>query len=48
MKIFILSESALKVRKIAVYRFLTSMLVQDLLRFKDLKNYRMVRKMLGQ
>ena len=41
MKIFILlSESPLKVRKIAVYRFLISFLVLELLRFKDLKNYR--------
>ena len=38
MKIFIvLSESPLKVRKIAVYRFLISFLVPELLRFKDLK-----------
>ena len=41
MKIFIvLSESRLKVRKVAVYRFLISFLVLELLRFKDLKNYR--------
>ena len=40
MKIFVLSESPLKVRKIAVYRFLISFLVLELLRFKDLKNYR--------
>ena len=41
MKIFIvLSESPLKVKKIAVYRFLISFLVLELLRFKDLKNYR--------
>ena len=41
MKLFILSsESPLKVRKIAVYRFLISFLVIELLRFKDLKNYR--------
>ena len=40
MKIFIvLSESPLKLRKIAVYRFLISLLVLELLRFKDLKNY---------
>ena len=40
MKIFIaLSESPLKVGKIAVYRFLISFLVPELLRFKDLKNY---------
>ena len=49
MKIFILlSESPLKVRKIAAYRFLISFLVPELLRSKDLKNYRkMVRKMRG-
>ena len=41
MKIFIvLSESLLNVRKITVYRFLISFLVPELLRFKDLKNYR--------
>ena len=41
MKIFIiLSESLSNVRKIAVYRFLISFLVPELLRFKDLKNYR--------
>ena len=41
MKIFIvLSESPLKVRKIAVYRFLISFLVPELLRFKDLKEDR--------
>ena len=41
MKICILlSESPLKIRKIAVYRFLISFLVQELLRSKDLKNYR--------
>ena len=40
MKILIvLSESSLKVRKTAVYRFLISFLVIELLRFKDLKNY---------
>ena len=40
MKIFIaLSVSPLKVRKIAVYRFLIPFLVPELLRFKDLKNY---------
>ena len=40
-KIFIvLSESPSKVRKIAVYRFLISYLVTELLRFKDLKNDR--------
>ena len=39
MKIFISSsESPLKVRKIAVYRFLMSFLVLKLLRFKGLKN----------
>ena len=43
MKIFIaLSESPLKVRKIAVYRFLISFLVPELLRFKDLKNYQKI------
>ena len=37
MKIFIaLSESPLKVRKIAVYHFV---FILELLRFKDLKNY---------
>ena len=41
MKIFIvLSESPLKARKIAVYRFLISLLDLELLRSKDLKNYR--------
>ena len=41
MKIFILlSESPLKIRKNAVYRFLISFLVLELLRSKDLKNYR--------
>ena len=41
MKIFIvLSESPLKVRKIAVYRLLISFLVPELLRFKDLKKDR--------
>ena len=40
MKIFIvLSEGPLKVRKIAIYRFLISFLVIELLRSKDLKNY---------
>ena len=40
MKTFVvLSESPLKVRKIAVYRFLISFLVLELLRSKDLKNY---------
>ena len=40
MKIFVvLSESPLKVRKIAVYCFLISFLVLELLRSKDLKNY---------
>ena len=40
MKIFILlSESPLQVRKIAVYRFLVSFLVLEVLRSKDLKNY---------
>ena len=47
MKIFIvLSVNALKVRKIAVYCFLISFLVIELLRSKDLKNYqKMVQKM---
>ena len=36
----LLSESPLKVRKIAVYRFLISFLVLELLRSKDLKNYK--------
>ena len=41
MKFFtVLSESPLKVRKIAVYRFLISFLVLELLRSKHLKNYR--------
>ena len=40
MKFFIvLSESPLKARKIAIYRFLISLLVLELLRSKDLKNY---------
>ena len=40
MKTFIvLSESPLKVRKIAIYRFLISLLVLELLRSEDLKNY---------
>ena len=39
MKIFIvLSESPLNARKIALYRFLISFLVPELLRFKDLKH----------
>ena len=39
MKMFIvLSESPLKVRKIAVYRFLISFSVPEILRSKDLKN----------
>ena len=39
MKIFIvLCESPLNVRKIALYRFLISFLVPELLRFKDLEN----------
>ena len=38
MKIFIVPfESPLKVRNIAVYRFLISFLVPELLKFKDLK-----------
>ena len=41
MKIFIvLSESPLNARKIALYHFLTSFLVSELSRFKDLKNDR--------
>ena len=41
MKIFIvLSESPLNARKIAVYHFLTSFLVPELLKFKGLKNDR--------
>ena len=41
MKIFILlSENHLKVRKIVVYRFLILFLVLELLRSKDMKNYR--------
>ena len=41
MKIFnLLSESPLEVGKIAVYRFMLSFLVPELLRFKDLKNDR--------
>ena len=35
----VLSESPLKVRTIAVYRFLISFPVPELLRFNDLKNY---------
>ena len=43
MKIFIaISESPLKVRKIAVYRFLISFLVLELLRFKDMENYQKI------
>ena len=39
MKIFIvLCESPLKILKIAVYRFLISFLVPELLMFKDLQN----------
>ena len=39
MKIFIvLCERPLKILKIAVYRFLTSFLVPELLMFKDLQN----------
>ena len=42
MKIFIdLSESPLKIRKVAGYRSLISFLVSKLLRCKDLKNSRM-------
>ena len=41
MKIFIvLSESPLNVRKIAVYCFLISFLVTELLMFKNLTNHR--------
>ena len=41
MKIFIvLSEGPLNGREIAVYRFLISFLVPELLRFKDLENDR--------
>ena len=50
MKIFIvLSESPLNVRKIALYRFLISFLVPELLRLKDLKNSqkKMVPKLRG-
>ena len=40
MKVFVVpSESSLNVRKIAVYCFLISFLVPELLRFKDLKNH---------
>ena len=43
MKTFIaLSESHLKVIKIAVYRFFISFLVPELLRLKDLKNYQKI------
>ena len=43
MTIFIaISESPLKVRKIAIYRFLISFLVPELLRFKDMKNYQRI------
>ena len=37
-----LSESPAEVRKIAVYRFLISILVPELLRFKDLKDYQKI------
>ena len=49
MKIFIvLFESPLKVSKIALYHFLISFLVPELLRSKDLKSYqKMARKMRG-
>ena len=41
MKIFIvLSDSPLNARTIALYRFLISFLVPELLRFKDSKNDR--------
>ena len=36
----VLSEGPFKVRKIAVYRFSISFLVPELLRSKDLKNYK--------
>ena len=39
MKIFVLSESPLKVKNIIVYRFI-SFLVPELLRFKDFEEYR--------
>ena len=43
MEIFIASsESHVKVRKIAVYRFLISFLVPELLKSKDLKNYQKI------
>ena len=39
MKIFIvLSESPFKIMKIAIYRFLISFLIPELLRFKGLEN----------
>ena len=50
MKVFIvLSESPLKVRKIAIYRFLISFLAPELLRSKKLwkTTEKMVRKMRG-
>ena len=37
--VIVLSEGPLKVRKIAVYCFLKSFLVLELLKSKDLKNY---------
>ena len=37
--VIVLSESLLKVSKIAVYRFLISFSVLELLRSKDFKNY---------
>ena len=40
MKFLSSDESPLKVRKIAVYRFLISFLVPELLRFKELKKDR--------
>ena len=43
MKLFItLPKSPVKVRKIAVYRFLISFLVPELLRFKDMENYQKI------
>ena len=51
MKSFIvLSESPLKVRKIIIYCFLISVLVPELLKFKDLKKTteKMVQETLGE
>ena len=45
MKIVIASsESLVKIRKNAVYCFLISFLVPELLRFKDLENYQKISK----